>query len=56
MNSFLFPLIIIYINYNYHHIYWISNNVIHIEVESASFRACSFSLIKTFFDKIGGYF
>ena len=33
MNSFLFPLTIIYINCNYPHIYWIS---IHIELESSS--------------------
>ena len=32
-DSFLFTLTIIYINYNYPHIYWIS---IHIELESSS--------------------
>ena len=31
-DSFLFPLTIIYIN----HIYWISNDLIHIELESSS--------------------
>ena len=36
MNSFLFSLIIVYINYNYHHIYWISYDLIHIELEKAS--------------------
>ena len=55
MNSFLFPLKIIYINYNYPHIYWLSNDLIHIELESSSktydVREGSFSLIKTFFDK-----
>ena len=28
--------IYIYINYNYPHIYWISNELIHIELESSS--------------------
>ena len=62
MNSFLFPLkiIYIYINYNYPHIFWISNDLNDIELESSSktydLREGSFSLIKTFFDKIGGHF
>ena len=50
---------IIYINYTYPHIYWISNDLIHIKLESSpktyDLRECSFSLIKTFFDKIGGH-
>ena len=32
----LFPLIIVCINYNYHLINWISNDLIYIELESVS--------------------
>ena len=56
----LFPLKIMYINYNYPHIYLISNDLIHIELESSSktydLREGSFSLIKTFFDKLEDIF
>ena len=47
----LFPLMIVYINYNYHHIYWISNDLIHIELESASMSyylwPCSLAITRT---------